>query len=126
MTTDHVVGDPRRNRERMLSVDLHVSVDPESRVHRRRAVHLADDLGGAAVADEPAAHPLPESLLGHRGEGAFVKPPRFAVDGESISIGDDSVIGAGPVVTRGIPSNVAPVGDTARALGEIGPQSAVR
>lgn len=37
-----------------------------------------------------------------------------------ITIGDNSVIGAGSVVTKNIPSNVVAVGNPCRVLREIG------
>jgi serine acetyltransferase len=36
-----------------------------------------------------------------------------------VTIGDNSVIGAGPVVTRDLPANVVAVGNPARVLREI-------
>lgn len=42
-----------------------------------------------------------------------------------VTIGDNSVIGAGSVVTRDIPANVIAVGNPARVLREIGPHDAI-
>ena len=86
--TDHFAGDPRTNRERMLAGDLYIADDPDSGRIAQRAVQLADAYHRAAVADESAARPLLEALLGHLGEGAFIKPPLFVDYGENISIGD--------------------------------------
>ena len=85
--TDHPAGAPRTNRERMLAGELYVADDPESARRAQRAVQLADAYHRAAVADERAARPLLEALLGDLGEGAFVKPPLFVDYGEHISIG---------------------------------------
>lgn len=87
MTTDYFAGDPRSNRERMLAGDLYVADDPESGRIARRAVRLADAYYRASMADETAARPLLEALLGHVGEGVYVKPPLFVDYGENISIG---------------------------------------
>lgn len=84
---DYFAGDPRTNRERMLAGDLYIADDPENGRRAQRAVRLADAYHRAAVADERAARPLLESLLGHLGEDAFVKPPLFVDYGEHISIG---------------------------------------
>lgn len=42
-----------------------------------------------------------------------------------VHIGDNSVIGAGAVVTKDIPENVLAVGSPARVLREIGPDDDV-
>ena len=85
--TDYFAGDPRTNRERMLAGDLYIADDPESGSIAARAVRLADAYHRAAVVDDSAARPLLEALLGHLGEGAYVKPPLFVDYGENISIG---------------------------------------
>jgi len=87
MTTDHFAGDDRTNRERMLAGDLYLADDPESIRIAQRAVRLADAYHRASLADEDAARPLLEELLGELGEGAFVKPPLFVDYGENIRIG---------------------------------------
>jgi maltose O-acetyltransferase len=87
VTTDYFAGDPRTNRERMLAGDLDIADDPESMAIATRATRLADAYHRAALADEAAARPLLEALVGHLGEGAFVKPPLFVDYGENISIG---------------------------------------
>ena len=48
------------------------------------------------------------------GAGAILLP--------GISVGDNTVIGAGSVVTRDLPANVVAVGNPCRVLREIGPQ----
>lgn len=52
------------------------------------------------------------------GGGAIVCP--------GVTIGDDTVVGAGAVVTRDLPPGVVAVGNPARAVREIGPRDAVR
>ncbi|WKK72443.1 sugar O-acetyltransferase [Rathayibacter oskolensis] len=190
---DHLAGDDRTNRERMLAGDLYIADDPENARLAQRAVRLADAYHRAAVEDEAAARPLLDELIGSLGDGAFVKPPLFVDYGENItigartfvnynltaldvaaitigedcqigpnvqlltpthpvepgprrdkleaalpitigdnvwlgggvivcpgvSIGDDSVIGAGSVVTRDIPAGVVAVGNPARVLRSI-------
>lgn len=90
--TDYFAGDPRTNRERMLAGDDYIADDPESARRAQRAVRLADAYHRACVADEEAARPLLEELLGGLGEGAFVKPPLFVDYGENIVIGPRTFI----------------------------------
>jgi maltose O-acetyltransferase len=85
--TDYFAGDTRTNRERMLAGDLYIVDDPENGRLSKRAVQLADAYHRTAVADESVARPLLEALLGHLGEGAFIKPPLFVDYGENISFG---------------------------------------
>lgn len=93
MTADYFEGDDRTNRERMLAGDLYLGGDdPESTRIAQRAVQLADAYHRAAVADESAARPLLEALVGSLGEGAFVKPPLWVDYGENIHIGARSFI----------------------------------
>ncbi|MDQ0261418.1 sugar O-acetyltransferase [Sinomonas atrocyanea] len=85
---DHFEGDARTNRERMLAGDLYLGGDdPESARIGQRAVQLADAYHRAAVADEAAARPLLEALVGTLGERAFVKPPLYVDYGENLHIG---------------------------------------
>ena len=190
---DYFAGDPRTNRERMLAGDLYVADDPESGRIAQRAVRLADAYHRAETDGDPAARDLLGQLVGHLGEGAYVKPPLSVDYGENISlgdrvfvnynltaldvaaitigddcllgpnvqlltpthpvaieprrdkleaalpitlgrnvwlgggvivcpgvtIGDNSVVGAGSVVTRDIPANVVAVGNPARVIREI-------
>lgn len=86
--TEFFAGDPRSQRERMLAGDLYLGgTDPDSGRIAARAVQLAEAYHRASVADERAALPLLEALLGSLGEGAFVKPPLFVDYGENIHIG---------------------------------------
>jgi maltose O-acetyltransferase len=91
-STDYFAGDPRTNRERMLAGDLYIADDPESGRRAQRAVQLAHAYHQAAVADEAVARPILADLLGHLGEGAFVKPPLYVDYGEHIRIGPRTFI----------------------------------
>lgn len=84
---DYFAGDPRTNRERMLAGDLYIADDPESAALAQRGARLADAYHRAALADDGAARPLLEALVGHLGDEAYVKPPLFVDYGENISIG---------------------------------------
>jgi maltose O-acetyltransferase len=85
--TDYFAGDSRTNRERMLAGDLYIADDPENARRAQRAVQLADAYHRASVADEGLAISILAELVGHLGEGAFVKPPLYVDYGEHISIG---------------------------------------
>ena len=85
---DYFAGDPRTNRERMLAGDLYVADDPESGRIAQRAVRLADAYHRAEIDGDPAARDLLGQLVGHLGEGAYVKPPLSVDYGENISLGD--------------------------------------
>ena len=94
--TDYFAGDDRTMRERMLAGDLYIGgQDPDSVRIAQRAVQLADAYHRAAVADETAARPLLEALVGSLGQGAFVKPPLFVDFGENIHIGAHTFINNG-------------------------------
>lgn len=87
-----------------------------------------DTMFGPNVTVCTAAHPVAPELRGSSpyefnlpirigrncwiGAGAIVLP--------GVSIGDDSVIGAGSVVTKDVPSGVVAVGNPCRVLREIG------
>jgi maltose O-acetyltransferase len=85
--THYFAGDHRTNRERMLAGDLYIADDPENARRAHRAVRLADAYHRASVADERIAVSILAELVGHLGEGAFVKPPLYVDYGEHLSIG---------------------------------------
>lgn len=104
--TDLFAGDPRTNRERMLAGDLYIADDPENARVAQRAVQLADAYHRAAIADEALARPLLEALLGHLGEGSFIKPPLYVDYGENIFLGDGSFINFNLVALDVAPINI--------------------
>jgi maltose O-acetyltransferase len=85
--SDYFAGDPRTNRERMLAGDLYIADDPESARRARRAVRLAHEYHLASMTDDAAAIAILAELLGHLGDGAYIKPPLFVDYGEHISVG---------------------------------------
>lgn len=88
----------------MLAGDLYTADDPENARRAQRAVQLADAYHRASVQDEQAALPLLAELLGHLGEGAFVKPPLYVDYGEHLSIGAGTFVNYGLVAL-----DVAPI-----------------
>jgi len=92
-TTDHFAGDARTNHERMLAGDLYISDDPDIAAQQQRAITLQARFAGENV---------------WLGGGVIVLP--------GVTIGDNSVIGAGAVVTKDVPANVVAVGNPARVV----------
>lgn len=62
-----------------------------------------------------------ENLLGEMGDGIMIR--RLVIGG--VTIGDNTVVGAGSVVTRDLPANVIAVGNPAKILRELPPDVAV-
>jgi len=112
--TDHFAGDTRTNRERMLAGDLYIADDPDNEQRARRGAQLADAYHRASLVDPMAAMPLLEALVGHLGEGAFIKPPLYVDYGEHLSIGARTFANYGLVAL-----DVAPI--TIGADCQIGP-----
>ncbi|MFZ3559893.1 MULTISPECIES: maltose acetyltransferase domain-containing protein [unclassified Streptomyces] len=102
MPTDHFAPDPRSNLERMLAGDLYIADDPEIATRQQRAMRLAARYEQAFL-DDP----------GKAGETLTV------IVCPGVTIGDNSVIGVGAVVTRDVPANVVAVGNPARPVREI-------
>lgn len=76
----------------MLAGGWYVADDPESWRRGQRASRLAVEYHQAASVDEQAARPLLVQLLGHLGDGAFIKPPLYVDFGEHLSVGDRTFI----------------------------------
>jgi maltose O-acetyltransferase len=87
MGNEYFAGDPRSNRERMLSGELYIADDPESARIAQRALELADAYARETVTEPGLARRHLEELLGTLGEAAHVKPPLFVDYGENIHIG---------------------------------------
>ncbi|GAB3556135.1 sugar O-acetyltransferase [Arthrobacter tumbae] len=76
----------------MLAGDLYIADDPNLAAGHQRAVKLASDYNAAYAQDVDSARPILESLIGHLGEGAHIRPP-LAVDyGTYITIGTGTFI----------------------------------
>ncbi|WP_411074593.1 sugar O-acetyltransferase [Streptomyces sp. cmx-4-7] len=90
--TDHFVGDPRTNRERMLAGDLYIADDPDIAAAQRRAVRLAARYLAVYTEDPDAAQPVMAELLGGLGAGVHIRPPLFVDYGSYITVGEDTFI----------------------------------
>lgn len=71
----------------MLAGDLYIADDPDNEKRARRAMFLADFYYHAEVLEDENARECLAELVGHLGEGAYVKPPLFVDYGEHIFIG---------------------------------------
>lgn len=125
--------------ERMLAGELYLADDPELAADARRAAGLAERFNATDAGDPERRRVLAE-LLGHLGEGAEIRSPlrvdygaqitvgaassvnvgavlldvaRITIVCRGVTIGQDSVVGAGSVVTRDLPPNVLAVGSRA-------------
>jgi maltose O-acetyltransferase len=132
--------DTRTMRERMLAGDPYIADDPDLAEASARALDLAEAYNRTSVRQGPLRRQLLTELLGGIGEGTEIRPP-LSVDygshlriGSRCSIGDDvwpgggvivlpgvtigenTVVGAGAVVTRDLPADVVAVGNPARVV----------
>lgn len=130
--------DSRSMRERMLAGDLYIADDPEIAEAASAAMELMDAYNAPSIRQGRLRRRLLESLLGSVGDGTEIRPPFYVDYGSHISIGarclanvglgggaivlpgasigDNTVVGAGAVVTRDLPENVVAVGNPARVV----------
>lgn len=92
MATDHFIGDPRSNYERMVAGDLYISDDPEISSRQQQAIRLAGRFQAAFLEDTEAAQGILRELLGAVGEGSHVRAPIFVDYGSNITIGEGTFI----------------------------------
>lgn len=89
---DQFAGDSRTNHERMLAGDWYVGDDPENERLARRAMRLMELYRSSFTTDGGASRIYLEELVGHLGEGAFVKPPLYVDYGGNLSVGDRTFV----------------------------------
>ncbi|OLT31702.1 maltose acetyltransferase [Actinomadura sp. CNU-125] len=85
--TDFFAGDTRTNRERMLAGDPYIADDPELEAASKRAIALAHRYGEVYPADQGAARPVLEELLGSIAPDAHIRPPLYVDYGSHITVG---------------------------------------
>ena len=132
-------------KERMLRGELYRADDPDLLEDFLRGRRLVERFNATSDDDEDERRRLLERLLGRFGAGSQIRAPfqcdygYLTVVGErtfinygtaildcaKVTIGDDTVVGAGAIVTRDLPSGVVAVGNPARVLRPIGEQDRV-
>lgn len=132
---DYLAGDPRSNHERMVAGDLYIADDPAILAEQARAARLMARFRAAYDEDPGAAQAVARELFGAPGRAAAPpgqaggRPPdhhrrqrvarRGVIVCPGVTIGDNSVVGAGAVVTRDVPPNSLAVGNPARVVRTI-------
>ncbi|MCG7429117.1 maltose acetyltransferase domain-containing protein [Dermacoccus nishinomiyaensis] len=137
MTNSH--PDERSMRERMLAGDLYLADDPQLAAESDRAyrfTHRINTMDPTAYEERRA---LLRELFGAFGDDSEIRPPlqvdygyrttigarTFAnfgfvcLDVAEVTIGANTVVGAGAIVTKDLPANVVAVGNPARVVREI-------
>lgn len=126
-------------RERMLAGDLYLADDPQLAAESDRAyrfTHRINTMDPTAYEERRA---LLRELFGAFGDDSEIRPPlqvdygyrttigarTFAnfgfvcLDVAEVTIGANTVVGAGAIVTKDLPANVVAVGNPARVVREI-------
>lgn len=129
-------------RERMLAGELYIADDPDLARDSARAQRLTHRINTMDPTDHEQRRALLTELLGGFGEGSEIRPPLRSpapggtsgrspgpiVIGDNVwlgggvivcpgvTIGADTVVGAGSVVTRDLPARVLAVGSPARVV----------
>ena len=101
-------------RERMLRGELYIADDPENEAEFGRVQELLGRFNGSAPGAWQERDALLRRTLRHVGE-----------DVTGVTIGRDTLVGAGAVVTRDLPAGVIAAGMPARVVREIGEQDRV-
>ncbi|WP_192763865.1 sugar O-acetyltransferase [Actinomadura algeriensis] len=71
----------------MLAGDPYIADDPELEAASKRAIALAHRYGEVYAADQDAARPILEELLGSIAPGAHIRPPLYVDYGTYITVG---------------------------------------
>ncbi len=129
-------GDTRTMREWMRAGDDYQADDPEIAADARRRADLQHRINALHPTQDAERRALFTELLGAFGDGADIRPPFYcdlgyqtrigarsfvnygpqSADVATITIGENTVVGAGSVVVRDLPANVIAVGNPARVV----------
>lgn len=105
-------------RERMKAGDLQVADDPEIAEAGARAQDLMAACNATSVRQGPLRRACWSSSSA-RSARAPSCPPVYVDHGSDITIGENTVVGAGAVVTKDLPANVVAVGNPARVVRQL-------
>lgn len=125
----------------MLAGDLYLADDPELAEEHLGVMRLMEAYNRTPAGDDAERRRILGELLGACGAGSEIRPPLYCDLGHhlrvgartfvnvwlgggvivlpGVSIGENSVVGAGAVVTRNLPGNVVAVGNPARVVRRI-------
>jgi maltose O-acetyltransferase len=126
----------RGMRSRMLAGELYIADDPELARDSARAQRLTHQISTIDPTDHQRRRALLAELLGGSGEGSDIRPPLqcdhgyqtfvgarcftnwglISLDVAAVTIGADTVVGAGAVVAGDLPAAVVAVGSPARVV----------
>ena len=93
--------------------------DEENMALQARTKELIKKFNALPSEDMKGRESLLHDIFGNVGEDVWICPPLTAAVGKYVSIGDNSVIGAGSVVTKDIPANVVAFGTPCKVYREI-------
>ena len=93
--------------------------DEENMALQARTKELIKKFNALPSEDMKGRENLLHDIFGNVGEDVWICPPLTAAVGKYVSIGDNSVIGAGSVVTKDIPPNTLWFGNPAMMRGYI-------
>ena len=106
--------------DKMVAGEEYDPQDPYLTEARTRARALTKQFNESAPGDVALRADIPRRLFGAAGDRLWIEPPFYCDYGANISTGDEvffnSVIGAGSVVTRDLPSDVFPAGNPCRVV----------
>lgn len=119
-------------KERMHTGALYLPNDPAIVEEQTHCLERLYDFNHTRPARGEERQTLLRSMLAELGEGCYIEPPFYANWGgrncwigagavilPGITVGDNTVIGAGSVVTKDLPANVVAVGNPCRVLRPI-------
>ena len=93
--------------------------EQENMAPQARTKELIKKFNALPSDDMKGRESLLHDIFGNVGEDVWICPPLTAAVGKYVSIGDNSVIGAGSVVTKDIPANVVAFGTPCKVYREI-------
>lgn len=118
-------------RERMNKGLIYNPGDSEIMKEQERCLELLYDFNAIRPSESEKREELLKKMFGSIGKGCYIEPPFRANWGgrhvfmgnfvivPGVTIGENTVIGAGSVVTKNIPANVVAYGNPCKVIREI-------